>query len=175
MPTDELTLQYALDLSKNESRVYAMKTEGYSLEEIADMMGLSLQTVKNTMHSVNVKKKRDRMHIITVQQDDNTRRAIADMCLKVLATDTGNTNLHAGKYTEILFDVKAELGNTDFIINQVLRQIDPICHNDFESDKKAKEIYTKYLELGGRKGQMGYGWIVSLFNKFRVKFEIYQW
>ena len=175
MPTDELTLQYALDLSKNESRVYAMKTEGYSLEEIADAMGLSIQTVKNTMHNVNIKRKRERMHIVVVTQDDNTRKSIADMCLKILATDTGNTNLHAGKYTEILFDVKAELGNTEFITNEVLRQIDPLVHNELEADKKAKEIYTKYLELGGFKGQMGYGWIVWLFNKFRVKYEIYQW
>ena len=173
MPTDELTLQYALDLSKNESRVYAMKTEGYSLEEIADMMGLSLQTVKNTMHSVNIKRKREKMHIVTVQQDDPTRKAIAHMSLLVLATDTGNTNLNIGKYTEILFDVHSELGNTDFIVKEVFRQIDPIVHNTLESEKKAKEIYTRYLELGGKKGQMGYGWIVWLFNKFRVKYEIY--
>lgn len=150
-----------------------MKTEGYSLEEIADVMGLSLQTVKNTMHSVNVKRKRDMMHIVTVLQDDNTRKSLADMCLKVLATDTGNTNLHVGKYTEILFDVKADIGNTDFIVKEVLRMIDPLVHNEVEADRKAKEIYTKYLELGGRKGQMGYGWIVWLFNKFRVKYEIY--
>ena len=173
MPTDELTLQYAYDLSKNESRVYAMKIEGYSLEEIADMMGLSLQTVKNTMHSVNVKRKRDKMHIIVVIQDDNTRRSIADMCLKVLATDTGNESLQMGKYTEAIFDVSAELGNTDFITKEVLRQIDPVAHNELEADKKAKAIYTKYLELGGRKGQMGIGWIVWIFNKFRVKYEIY--
>ena len=173
MPTDELTLQYALDLSKNESRVYSMKTEGYSLEQIADMMGLSLQTVKNTMHNVNIKRKRETMHIVVVTQDDNTRRSIADMCLKILATDTQNTELHQGKYTEILFNVKAELGNTEFITNEVLRQIDPLVHNELEADKKAKDIYTRYLELGGRKGQMGYGWIVWLFNKFRVKYEIY--
>ena len=173
MPTDELTLQYALDLSKNESRVYAMKIEGYSLEEIADQMGLSLQTVKNTMHNVNLKRRREKMHIVTVQQDDPTRKAIADMCLKVLATDTQNPNLQVGKYTEILFDVHAEIGNTDFITNEIFRQIDPLVHNEVEADKKAKEIYTKYLSLGGRKGQMGYGWIVWLFNKFRVKYEIY--
>lgn len=173
MPTDELTLQYAYDLSKNESKVFAMKTEGYSLEEIADQLGISLQTVKNTMCNVNTKRKRDRMHIVVVIQDDNTRKAIADMCLKVLATDTDNTNLHVGKYTEILFDVKADLGNTDFVIKDVLRMIDPVVHNEVESDRKAKEIYTKFLELGGRKGQMGYGWVVWVFNKFRVKYEIY--
>lgn len=173
MPTDELTLQYALDLSKNESRVYAMKIEGYSLEEIADIMGLSLQTVKNTMHSVNVKRKRDRMHIVTVQQDDPTRKAIAHFALLVLATDTDNPNLNVGKYTEILFDVKSEIGNTDFIINDIFRQIDPVVHNELEAQKKAKEVYTKYLQEGGRKGQMGYGWVVWLYNKFRVKYEIY--
>ena len=113
------------------------------------------------------------MHIVTVQQDDPTRKAIADMCLKVLATDTQNPNLHVGKYTEILFDVHAEIGNTDFITNEVFRQIDPLVHNELEADRKAKEIYTKYLSMGGRKGQMGYGWIIWLFNKFRVKFEIY--
>lgn len=174
MPTDELTLQYAYDLSKNEARIYAMKIEGHSLEEIADIMGLSIQTVKNTMHNVNIKRKVDRLHIITVIQDDNTRRAIADMCLKVLATDTNNPNLLKGKYTEILFDVKADEGNTDFIVNTVLRQIDTLVHNELESERKAKEIYTKYLELGGRKGQMGFGWIIWIFNKFRVKYEIYK-
>ena len=173
MPTDELTLQYAFDLSKNESRVFAMKTEGYSLEEIADIMGLSVQTVKNTMHNVNVKRKREKMHIVIVIQDDNVRKYLADMALKILATDTENPELHIGKYTEILFDVKAELGNTDFVVKEVLRLIDPLVHNEVEATKKAKEIYTKYLELGGRKGQMGYGWIVWLFNKFRVKYEIY--
>lgn len=39
-------------------------------------MGLSIQTVKNTMHSVNIKRRRDKMHIVTVQQDDPTRKAI---------------------------------------------------------------------------------------------------
>lgn len=173
MPTDELTLQYAFDLSKNESRVYAMKIEGYSLEQIADQMGLSVQTVKNTMHSVNIKRRREIMHIVTVQQDDPTRKAISHMALLVLATDTENPNLNVGKYTEILFNVKSDLGNTDFITNEVFRQIDPVVHNELEAQKKAKEIYVKYLELGGKKGQMGYGWLVWLFNKFRVKFEIY--
>ena len=83
MPTDELTLQYALDLSKNESRIYAMKIEGYSLEQIADMMGLSLQTVKNTMHTVNQKRKRGIMHIVTITQDDLTHKSIADMALRI--------------------------------------------------------------------------------------------
>lgn len=172
MPTDELTLQYALDLSKNESRIYAMKTEGYSLEQIADIMGLSLQTVKNQMHNVNIKRRRESMHIVVVTQDDNTRKAIADMCLKVIATDTDNPNLFQGKFVEMLFDVKNDLGNTDFVINEVLRQIDTVVHNSLESDKKAKEIYTKYLELGGKKGQMGYGWAINLFIKFRVKYDI---
>lgn len=174
MPTDELTLQYAYDLSRNEAKVFAMKTEGYSLEQIADTMGLSLQTVKNTMHNVNIKRKRGRMHIVTVVQDDNTRKAIADMCLRVIATDTNNPNLHIGKYTEILFDVNCDTGNTDFIVNEVLRQIDTVVHNSIESEKKAREIYTKYLELGGKKGQMGFGWAIYLFNKFRVKFEVYK-
>lgn len=172
MPTDELTLQYALDLSKNEARVYAMRIEGYSPTEIADMMGLSVQTVNNTMHSVN-KKKRDKMHISVVIQDDNTHKAMADMALKVLATDTNNQNLHIGRFQEILFDVdKANIGNVDFITNEVLRQIDPIVHNELEANKKAKEIYSMYLQLGGKKGQMGYGWVVWLFNKFRVKYDI---
>lgn len=173
MPTDELTLQYAFDLSRNEARVYAMKIEGYTLEEIADQMGLSLQTVKNTMHNVNIKRRRERMHIVTVQQEDPSRKSIAHMALLVLATDTSNPNLQVGKYTEILFDVKSELGNTEFITKEVFAQIDPLVHNELEATKKAKEIYTKYLELGGRKGQMGYGWVVWLFNKFRVKYEIY--
>lgn len=173
VPTDELTLQYAWDLSRNEARVYALKTEGYSSSEIADMMGLSLQTVRNTMHSANLKRKREIMHIVTIQQDDPTRKAIADMGLKILATDTDNKNLCVGRFSEILFDVKAELGNTDFIVKEVFTKIDPIVHNELESDRKAKEIYTMYLQLGGRKGQMGYGWLVWLFNKFRVKYEIY--
>ena len=95
------------------------------------------------------------------------------MALIVLATDTENTNLHIGRYTEILFDVHAEIGNTDFITNEIFRQIDLVVHNELEAQTKAKAIYTRYLELGGRKGQMGYGWIVWLFNKFRVKYEIY--
>lgn len=173
MTTDELTLQYALDLSKNESRIYAMKIEGYSLQEIADVMGLSLQTVKNSMCSINNKRKRGIMHIVTVMQDDLTHRSIADMALRILATDTGNTNLKQGKYTEILFNVEAELGNTDFIVKEVFTKIDPLAHNEMEAEKKAKEIYTMYLQLGGKKGQMGYGWLVWLFNKFRVKYEIY--
>lgn len=173
MPTDELTLQYAWDLSRNESRIYSLKTEGYSLDRIADLMGLSVQTVKNTMVSVNAKRRRERMHIVTVQQDDPTRKSIAHMALLILATDTENTNLCVGKYVEILFDVKSELGNTDFITTEVFRLIDPVVHNEIEAQKKAKEIYTKYLELGGRQGQMGYGWVVWLFNKFRVKYEIF--
>ena len=137
------------------------------------MMGLSVQTVRNTIHSANVKRKRDNMQIIVIIQDDNTRRSIADMALRVLATDTGNNEIHKSQYTEALFNVTAELGNTDFIINEVLRQIDPIAHNELEAERKAKEIYTKYLELGGRKGQMGFGWVVWLFNKFYVKYDIY--
>ena len=79
MPTDELTLQYAYDLSRNEAKAYSLQIMGYSSEEIADAMGVTVQTVRNTIHSVNVKKKRERMHIVVVIQDDNTRRAIADM------------------------------------------------------------------------------------------------
>lgn len=174
MPTDELTLQYALDLSKNEARIYAMKTEGYSLEEIADNMGLSLQTVKNTMHTVNQKRKRGNMHIITIIQDDNTHKSIADMALRILATDTNNPNLFVGKYVEILFDVNREMvGNTDFIVKEVFTKIDPIVHNELEAQKKAKEIYSMYLQLGGKKGQMGHGWMIWLFNKFRVKYEVF--
>ena len=173
MTTDELTLQYALDLSKNESRIFAMKIEGYSLQEIADIMGLSLQTVKNSMCAVNQKRKRGIMHIVTVMQDDLLHRSLADMALRVLATDTGNTNLKAGKYTENHNNEEAEIGNTEFIVKEVFTKIDPLVHNEVEAEKKAKEIYTMYLQLGGKKGQMGYGWIVWLFNKFRVKYEIY--
>lgn len=175
MTTDELTLQYAFDLSKNESKVYAMKIEGYSLEEIADIMGLSLQTVKNTMHTVNQKKNRGIMHIITVQQDDPTRKSMADMALRVLATDTNNPNLFIGRFTEILFDVDGKnQGNTDFIVKEVFTKIDPIAHNELEAKKKAEDIYRMYLSLGGVKGQMGFGWIVWLFNKFRVKYELFR-
>lgn len=175
MPTDELTLQYALDLSKNESKVYSMKIEGYSLEEIADHMGLSLQTVKNTMCTVNQKRKRGIMHIITIQQDDPTRKSIADMALRVIATDTGNPKLFVGKFTEILFDVDGKnVGNTDFIVKEVFTKMDPLAHNELEAKNKAEQIYRMYLQLGGRKGQMGYGWAVWLFNKFRVKYELFR-
>lgn len=43
------------------------------------------------------------------------------MALMVLATDTENTNLKIGRFTEILFDVHSELGNTEFITGEVLR------------------------------------------------------
>lgn len=154
-----------------------MRLQGYRLSDIADVRNVSVQDVKNTIVRINkkIEGKNHPMNIITVNQANEglRRKAIADMCLRIIATDQELTQLYQGTHTIALFGVSPDIGDTAFVWDRIFTKIDPLVNNDLEARTKAEQIYAKYLELGGERGKMGYGWAIQLFNKFAVKYDMY--
>lgn len=170
-------MQRIYGLSIVESQIYMMKLQNKSLQEIADYRNVSLQDVKNAMTRINskIKEKSHPMNIITVNQlnEGLTRKAIANMCLRVLQADQKLTDFYEGTHTIALFGVSPDIGDTDFVVRNIYTKIDPLPHNELEAKNKAEQIYKMYLDLGGEPGKMGYGWVRWTFDKFMVKYDMY--
>lgn len=173
----ELDTQSLYSFTKTESKIFRMKQEGFKLCDIADYLNVSEQNVKNIMVNIN-KKLNMRNHpmnliVVNQQQEGLTRKAIAMMCMYIIAKDQGLTEMYEGKHSVALFNMKNILGDKDFMVNEVLRYCDPLAHNDIEAKDKANRIYETYLSKGGEKGKIGYAFAIYLFDRFYVKYDLY--
>lgn len=176
MPS-ELELQRVYGLSKSEARLYMMKQDGLTLSDIADYNNVSLQDVKNTLTRANTKIKEmtHPMNLITINQANEQlmRKSVAEMALRILAMDQKLTQFYKGTHSIVLFGVSPNLGDTDFVVKNIFTKIDPLARNENDVKVKSEQIYRMYLDLGGKPGEMGYGWVRWLFDKYYVKYDIY--
>lgn len=148
----EIELQKVYDLSLSEASIVSANETGLSPKEIADLEGLNVQTVKNTLSNARKKLNREGiMEYYVIKSGSSNERAIREWNLSLVIAHLCERMGLKVRYHPHLIVIsgisRSQVGNIKWFTANVERYVDMVgTRTEQSASERADRLYNKYME-----------------------------
>lgn len=176
----EIELQKVYFMSPAEAYCVTCIHNGYSVTDVANLMGASYSTVRTLLKrgEFKMKKKGKVATIVILKGNKDIEGAMIKLnAIKVLTKFTAkihNSEAVFGKYTVVIGGIPLDAPGDPLKMNETLfRKADIYgTTNDNEAEKRAEKLYDAFKELELAPADFGIGVLKYLLDKMYMQYDV---